>query len=69
MTTDNTATPYEPLEWYRHATERMNYWESLLDVKRFNLQVTAMVNAWQRQRMIAWGQMTEAERKQHNVTF
>ncbi len=55
-----------PLAWFRHATERLDYWQSECHPNP-TLPFTPgiaqeMANRWQRERMIAWGNMTQAER-------
>jgi len=49
-------------EWFAHCTERWNYWEDVLIREPRHTSAGFLVAAFQRQRMIAYGKMTPAER-------
>jgi hypothetical protein len=52
------------LVWFYHATDRMNYWQSIADKHPTDQLSHDMVAQWQREKMKAYADMTTAERVQ-----
>lgn len=51
---------------WHHATERLDHWQGALTKLPTHLKALSPImhdiNMWQRQRMILWGRMTNAQR-------